>query len=147
MARPIVIVGDCMLDIDIEGSATRLSPEAPVPVVDAERVWHRPGGAGLAAVLAARTDSDVVLVTAIADDPEGHRLADLLESAGVTVARLRLRGTTPCKTRIRAGGQSVLRLDHGDGTVPAGDIPAPIAEALADAVAVCVADYGHGVAA
>ncbi len=59
MGRPLLIVGDSMLDVDIEGSATRLSPEAPVPVVDAERVWHRPGGAGLAAVLAARADDDV----------------------------------------------------------------------------------------
>jgi rfaE bifunctional protein nucleotidyltransferase chain/domain/rfaE bifunctional protein kinase chain/domain len=147
MARPIVVVGDCMLDIDIDGSATRLSPEAPVPVVDAERVWHRPGGAGLAAVLAARTDSDVILVTAIADDAEGHELTELLESAGVTVARLRLSGTTACKTRIRATGQSVLRLDHGDGTVPAGTVPAAVVEALDDAAAVCVADYGRGVTA
>ena len=58
MDRPLVVVGDSMLDVDIEGTATRLSPEAPVPVVDAERVWHRPGGAGLAAVLAARTGQD-----------------------------------------------------------------------------------------
>ena len=70
MPRPLVVIGDVMLDVDVEGSASRLSPEAPVPVVDTDRVWRRPGGAGLAAVLAARTHSPVVLVTALADDAD-----------------------------------------------------------------------------
>ena len=51
---PLVIVGDSLLDIDIEGEANRLCPEAPVPVVDITRQRRRPGGAGLAALLAAR---------------------------------------------------------------------------------------------
>jgi D-beta-D-heptose 7-phosphate kinase/D-beta-D-heptose 1-phosphate adenosyltransferase len=147
MSKPIVIVGDSMLDVDIEGSATRLSPEAPVAVVDTKRVWHRPGGAGLAAVLAARLEPDVVLVTALADDPDGQALARLLALAGVTVVRLPLSGTTVCKTRIRAAGQSMLRLDHGDGTAAGDSIPGPAAAVLQDAKAICVADYGRGVAA
>ncbi|MFG1930483.1 PfkB family carbohydrate kinase [Mycobacterium sp. NPDC048908] len=146
MPEPIVIVGDSMLDVDIEGSATRLSPEAPVAVVDAKRVWHRPGGAGLAAVLAARVESDVVLVTALADDPDGQALARLLTSAGVKVVRLPLSGNTVCKTRIRAAGQSMLRLDHGDGMADCDSVPAPVAAVLQHAKAICVADYGRGVA-
>lgn len=145
--QPLVIIGDSMLDIDIEGSATRLSPEAPVPVVDAERVWHRPGGAGLAAVLAARVDRDVVLVTALADDADGRALAGLLEESGVQVVALPMAGATVCKTRIRAAGQSMLRLDHGDGTAAGGDLPDEVAEVLNQARAVCVADYGRGVTA
>lgn len=145
--QPLVIIGDSMLDIDIEGSATRLSPEAPVPVVDAERVWHRPGGAGLAAVLAARVDRDVVLVTALADDADGRALAGLLGEAGVQVVALPMTGTTVCKTRIRAGGQSMLRLDHGDGTAAGGELPEAVADVLNRARAVCVADYGRGVTA
>jgi rfaE bifunctional protein nucleotidyltransferase chain/domain/rfaE bifunctional protein kinase chain/domain len=147
MRQPLVIVGDSMLDVDIEGSATRLSPEAPVPVVDAERVWHRPGGAGLAAVLAARVDRDVVLVTALADDADGRALAGLLEESGVRVVALPMTGATVCKTRIRAAGQSMLRLDHGDGTAAGGDLPVEVAEVLNRARAVCVADYGRGVTA
>jgi D-beta-D-heptose 7-phosphate kinase / D-beta-D-heptose 1-phosphate adenosyltransferase len=147
VAEPLVIVGDSMLDVDIEGSASRLSPEAPVPVVDAERVWHRPGGAGLAAVLAARTDSDVVLVTALADDADGRLLAELLAGAGVEVVAIPMTGNTVCKTRIRARGQSMLRLDHGDGTAAADGMPARVAAVLESARAVCVADYGRGVAA
>jgi D-beta-D-heptose 7-phosphate kinase/D-beta-D-heptose 1-phosphate adenosyltransferase len=145
MRRPIVIVGDSMLDVDIEGDATRLSPEAPVPVVDAKRIWHRPGGAGLAAVLAARTESDVVLVTALADDPDGRALVDLLTSAGVTVVGLPMAGNTVCKTRIRAAGQSMLRLDHGDGSAVTDAVPETLGTVFDDAGAICVADYGHGV--
>lgn len=147
MSKPLVIVGDSMLDVDIEGSATRLSPEAPVPVVDAERTWRRPGGAGLAAVLAARADRDVELVTAVADDADGRALTDLLADAGVRVVGLKLSGATVCKTRIRAAGQSMLRLDHGDGSAAGEPLPAAVAEALAGAGAVCVADYGRGVTA
>ncbi len=147
MVRPLVIVGDSMLDVDIEGSASRLSPEAPVPVVDTERVWHRPGGAALAAVLAARVEPHVVLVTALADDPDGRQLAELLDAAGVRIVRLALRGKTVCKTRVRAGGQSMLRIDRGDGTAARADLPAALSVVLQQARAVCVADYGRGVTA
>ncbi|VEG44504.1 Bifunctional protein hldE [Mycolicibacterium flavescens] len=147
MSEPLVVIGDCMLDVDIEGTATRLSPEAPVPVVDTERIWRRPGGAGLAAVLAARTGCDVVLVTAVGDDAEGRALTDLLADAGVRVIGLPMAGNTVCKTRIRAAGQSMLRLDHGDGAA-AGDALSPeVAEVLGQAAAVCVADYGRGITA
>jgi rfaE bifunctional protein nucleotidyltransferase chain/domain/rfaE bifunctional protein kinase chain/domain len=144
VGRPVVIVGDSMLDVDIEGRATRLSPEAPVPVVDAQRMWRRPGGAGLAAMLAARVESDVVLVTALADDPDGHALADLITSAGVRLVGLPMAGNTVCKTRIRAAGQSMLRLDHGDGTAARDPVPDSAAALLHDARAICVADYGRG---
>lgn len=145
-AEPLVIVGDCMLDVDVDGTATRLSPEAPVPVVDAQRVWHRPGGAGLAAVLAARGEPNVVLVTALADDEDGRRLAELLDRAGVTVVPMSMCGTTVCKTRIRAAGQSMLRLDHGDGTASGDELSPSVVRVLQRARAICVADYGRGVA-
>jgi D-beta-D-heptose 7-phosphate kinase/D-beta-D-heptose 1-phosphate adenosyltransferase len=136
-----------MLDVDLEGSATRLSPEAPVPVVDTERVWHRPGGAGLAALLAARHDDDVVLVAGIADDEGGRRLRELLHDSGVGVAALPMAGATVTKTRVRAGGQSVLRIDHGDAAPVSDRLPSDVADVLAAARAICVADYGGGVTA
>lgn len=143
----LVVVGDAVLDVDIEGTATRLSPEAPVPVVDVQRRWQRPGGAGLAALLAARTDDDVVLVTAIADDAAGQQLSELLAAAGVRVIALSAHGTTVTKTRVRARGQSVLRIDHGALRPDSGPVPDDVTEVLARARAVCVADYGGGVAA
>ncbi|MGW5720939.1 PfkB family carbohydrate kinase [Amycolatopsis sp. NPDC003865] len=141
--RPLVVLGDTLLDVDVEGTAERLCPEAPVPVVDLTARRRRPGGAGLAALLAARSAADVVLVTPLGDDEGGHALTGLLEP-DVTVLPLPLRGTTVCKTRVRAGGQSLLRLDSGDGTATAGPLPAPVREALEEAGAILVADYGRG---
>nr|WP_156765559.1 MULTISPECIES: PfkB family carbohydrate kinase [unclassified Mycobacterium] len=145
--KPLVIVGDSILDIDILGSASRLSPEAPVPVVDAERLVQRPGGAGLAALLAARTETAVVLITGIADDDAGRRLHDLLAASGVRVLALPMSGTTVSKIRIRARGQSMLRVDRGDGAPIDRPVAAEVADALAGARAICVADYGAGVTA
>ena len=73
----------------------------------------RPGGAGLAALLAAGHGYDVALVTALADDAGGARLSELLTAAGVEVYALPLPGATPEKVRLRAGGQVLLRLDRG----------------------------------
>ena len=146
-AGPLVIVGDVMLDVDLEGSATRLSPEAPVPVVDTERIWHRPGGAGLAALLAARQETDVVLVTGLCDDTGGERLRELLSDSGVRVISLPTSGSTVTKTRVRARRQSVLRIDQGAASPAPGRLPAAVAAALSAARGVCVADYGGGVTA
>ncbi|MGP4054787.1 D-glycero-beta-D-manno-heptose 1-phosphate adenylyltransferase [Mycobacterium sp. 4D054] len=146
-AAPLVVVGDVMLDLDVEGSATRLSPEAPVPVVDVERSWQRPGGAGLAAQLAARTRDDVVLIAGIAEDAAAQQLRELLRSAGVRLIALPMRGATVTKTRVRARGQSVLRIDRGTATPVAAPLPDEAVHALSHAQAVCVADYGGGVAA
>lgn len=143
--KPLVIVGDSLLDVDVEGSATRLSPEAPVPVVDAERLVQRPGGAGLAALLAARTETGVVLVTGVAEDDAGDQLRSLLVAAGVRVLELPTTGTTVTKTRIRAHGQSICRLDRGDAAPVSAPLPGQVLNALAEARAICVADYGGGI--
>ncbi len=140
--KPLVVLGDTLLDVDAEGTAERLCPEAPVPVVDLTARRRRPGGAGLAALLA-RSAAEVVLVTPVGDDEGGHALTGLLEP-DVTVLPLPLRGTTVCKTRVRAGGQSLLRLDSGDGTATTGPLPGPVREALDEAGAILVADYGRG---
>lgn len=144
--KPLVVVGDSILDVDIEGVADRLSPEAPVPVVDVERQRVRPGGAGLAAALAAQVVADVSLITATTDDRDGHTLARLL-GRDVRVVTMPLRGETVRKTRIRAAGQSLLRLDTGDGTADGGQLTASVTTALRAAGAILVADYGRGVAA
>ncbi|WP_039805167.1 PfkB family carbohydrate kinase [Nocardia araoensis] len=144
--KPLVVVGDSILDVDIEGVAERLSPEAPVPVVDVERQWMRPGGAGLAAALAAQSVAEVALITATADDHDGRTLARLLEQH-VRVVPIALRGKTIRKTRVRAAGQSLVRLDTGDGTADGGSVSASVTRTLRAAGAILVADYGRGVAA
>ncbi|MEU0469279.1 D-glycero-beta-D-manno-heptose 1-phosphate adenylyltransferase [Amycolatopsis sp. NPDC006131] len=145
MTGPLVVVGDTLLDIDVDGNADRLCPEAPVPVVDVGREWHRPGGAGLAARLAARSAADVVLVTALGADEGGARLARLL-AGEVELCALPLEGETVRKTRIRAAGQSVVRLDHGDGRAAHEPLDERTVAVLREASAILVADYGRGVA-
>ncbi|MFI7628400.1 PfkB family carbohydrate kinase [Microbispora rosea] len=151
MSGPLVIVGDSLLDVDVEGTADRLCPDAPVPVVEGQAEHHRPGGAGLAALLAARDGTRVVLITALGDDPSGRCLEDLL-SPTVEIVRLPLRGTTVRKARVRARGQTLVRIDTGDGRamgrpgqIASASAFARAADALAAASAVLVADYGRGV--
>jgi rfaE bifunctional protein nucleotidyltransferase chain/domain len=140
---PLVVVGDSLLDIDLEGSAERLAPDAPVPVLDGLVEHPRPGGAALAATMAARDGHDVVLVTALGDDEAGRRVEALLE--GVRVVRLPYDGPTAVKQRVRAAGQSLLRLDSGSRPGTVGGVPDEAAALLAVSAAVLVADYGRGV--
>jgi D-beta-D-heptose 7-phosphate kinase / D-beta-D-heptose 1-phosphate adenosyltransferase len=148
---PLVVLGDALLDRDLEGAVERLAPDAPVPVLDEERVRARPGGAALAAALAAADGRDVTLVTALADDEAGAELAELITAAGVELIDLGLHGATPEKVRLRsADGRALLRLDRGGRPNPAHPVGRPSAAARAAigwAPAILVADYGRGVAA
>jgi D-beta-D-heptose 7-phosphate kinase / D-beta-D-heptose 1-phosphate adenosyltransferase len=93
--RPLVIVGDALLDRDVSGRVERLSPDAPVPVVDEGEIRSRPGGAGLAAVLAAADGRAVTLVTALSSDEAGDELRAMLAGRGIEVADVGLDGPTP----------------------------------------------------
>jgi bifunctional ADP-heptose synthase (sugar kinase/adenylyltransferase) len=108
----LVVLGDALLDVDLEGGADRLCPDAPVPVVDVRREWRRAGGAGLAARLAGRSVSDVVLVTALGDDEAGTVLAGLLESE-VDVVKL------PYAARPRARPACGRPVSRWSGSTPA----------------------------
>jgi len=143
---PLVVIGDTLLDRDVVGRVSRLSPDAPVPVVEEPVTRSRPGGAGLAALLARRDGREVVLITALAADEGGAELLALLTAEGITVVDLGLDGSTPEKVRVRADGRSLLRLDRGSGG-PVGPLTAEARSALAAASALLIADYGRGVAA
>ena len=144
VAGPVVVVGDALLDCDLDGRVERLCPDAPVPVVDDPARTSRPGGAALAAALAAADGHDVVLVTALAGDDAGQELRSLLEAAGVEVADVGLAGATPQKVRVRDHGRTLIRLDHGGPPGPVGAVTAEAQRALAGAAAVLVSDYGRG---
>jgi bifunctional ADP-heptose synthase (sugar kinase/adenylyltransferase) len=145
MSPRLVVVGDALLDRDLDGSARRLAPDAPVPVVEDSQERPRPGGAGLAAALAAGMGADVTLVCALGDDEAGRRLAALLADAGVRVCDLGLPGGTPEKIRVRAGGRALVRVDRGGEATTCGTLTAEARAALTEADAVLVADYGRGV--
>jgi hypothetical protein len=107
----LLVIGDALLDRDIVGRSERLAPDAPVPVVDVHAVHDRPGGAGLAALLAVRSGVEVVLATGLGQDAAGRRVRELLGAAHVEVHDVVAADTTPGKTRVRVRGQSLLRVD------------------------------------
>ena len=143
----LCVVGDALLDRDLDGRAERLAPDAPVPVVDGMEAHDRAGGAGLAASLAAAAGHDVTLVCALGADAAGARVRSLLEQAGVRVCDLGLHGATPEKVRVRVAGRALVRLDSGGESRGCGPLTAPARAALAAADAILVSDYGRGVAA
>ena len=143
----LVVVGDCLLDVDVEGAVERLTPDAPAPVFDERTTRMRPGGAGLAALLAARDGVPVTFIAALADDPAGHELRHALDRAGVEVVALELDGATPEKVRLRTGERTLVRLDRGTGRAAENELPAAARAALEWAGATLVADYGRGVTA
>jgi rfaE bifunctional protein nucleotidyltransferase chain/domain/rfaE bifunctional protein kinase chain/domain len=144
---PLVVVGDALLDVDLVGSSTRLAPDAPVPVIDDVETRERPGGAALAAVIAAATAGrEVVLVTPLADDDGAARLRALLDGR-VTLLPVPAAGATAVKQRVRIGDHAVARLDSGDATARPGELPRAEADVIRTAGAVLVADYGRGTTA
>ncbi|CAL9619426.1 D-glycero-beta-D-manno-heptose 1-phosphate adenylyltransferase [Streptomyces sp. enrichment culture] len=140
---PLLVVGDALIDHDLAGRAERLAPDAPVPVVSGARRTTRPGGAALAACLAAADGREVTLITALGEDPASAELRRLLPDA-VRLLPLPLTGELCSKTRVLAAGRPLLRLDDGDGRAADGTQEA--CRAIAGAAAVLVADYGRGTA-
>jgi D-beta-D-heptose 7-phosphate kinase / D-beta-D-heptose 1-phosphate adenosyltransferase len=143
-AGALVIVGDALLDRDVDGHAERLCPDAPAPVVEEAMSRARPGGAALAALLAARDGHEVVLIAPLGTDAASTIVLEALPDA-VTVIPLPLAGPLPEKTRIRVDGRTLVRVDN-----PAGS-PGPAGQravaAIKAAGAVLVSDYGRGTTA
>ncbi|MFE1397313.1 D-glycero-beta-D-manno-heptose 1-phosphate adenylyltransferase [Nocardiopsis dassonvillei] len=139
----VVVVGDALLDVDLRGVSRRDCPDVPAPVLEEPEPWYRPGGAALAARRARQDGRDVVLVTAVGRDAAADELAALV-GEGVRLVGLPLMEHTPTKTRVQANGRTVARLDQGCEGVELDARAEDVAEALAGAAAVLVADYGHG---
>ena len=146
MKGPLVVVGDALLDIDVVGTPRRLCPDAPVPVLDETREQLRPGGAALAAAMAAADGHDVILVMPHVDDEDGQRLLALLEPL-LRVVPVPSGGATAVKRRIRAAGQTLARLDSGGSATAVGELSSRAYPSLREASAVLVSDYGRGATA
>jgi D-beta-D-heptose 7-phosphate kinase/D-beta-D-heptose 1-phosphate adenosyltransferase len=141
----IVVIGDVILDIDLSGEANRLSPDAPVPVVEVSGIRRRAGGAGLVARMLAEDGWPVTLVTVLADDDAGQELEQAL--AGVRLVAGPSASPSPVKTRVRAGSHPVVRFDQGCGKAQVPEVTPAMLRAVEKAGAIIVADYGRGLAA
>jgi D-beta-D-heptose 7-phosphate kinase/D-beta-D-heptose 1-phosphate adenosyltransferase len=148
----VLVVGDAILDRFLHGAAAKLSREAPVPVVAVEERVDAPGGAANAALNAAALGARVRLVATVGADPAGDALLALLRDGGVDVDAV-VRDParpTPLKERVVAGGQMLVRLDHGEPAAAVADevvarLVRALREGVAGADAIVVSDYGAGV--
>ncbi|HEX4277533.1 MAG TPA: PfkB family carbohydrate kinase [Bryobacteraceae bacterium] len=147
----VLVVGDVMLDTYVSGSASRISPEAPVPVVNVIRRRYLPGGAANVAANILAMGSQVWLAGATGVDEAGIRLRGELDRAGIGVEALiedDARRTTT-KTRITAAGQQIVRFDEEDRSPLSSSTEALLrercGEILAGADACVISDYAKGV--
>ncbi len=147
---PMLVVGDIILDRYVWGAVARISPEAPVPVVDVRRVEDRLGGAANVVRNLTNLGVQVSLCGFIGDDDEGKTVLGLLSKdrvgkEGVIIDRDR---PTSLKTRVVAQKQQMLRIDREateDRPVPLREAFAAVVEAQLDkAKSVIVSDYGKG---
>ena len=148
---PILVVGDLMLDEFVWGQVSRISPEAPVPVVEVRRRTSMVGGAANTAANVVSLGGKAFLAGVVGDDPEGARVRELLRQQGVNDQAVVCDSNRPTttKTRILAGTQQVARIDHEQpGPIPTtieNSILAEIQKILPNIRGCVVSDYGKGV--
>jgi rfaE bifunctional protein kinase chain/domain len=150
--RAVLIVGDLMLDHFVLGRVDRISPEAPVPVVQFDHESYRLGGAANVANNVASLGGSVEIAGLVGNDAEGSRLVEHLRRAGIGTSAI-LADTGRCTTRklrvVTTRNQQVARIDYECDRAVDGDLEATlvnrIREAAARADVVLVSDYQKGV--
>jgi rfaE bifunctional protein kinase chain/domain len=155
VGRKLVVVGDLMLDEHIWGKVDRISPEAPVPVVQVKDRTSSPGGAGNVAANVAALGGRVTMVAVVGDDESGREVTADLESLGVDVGGVVVDQSRPTirKTRVIAHSQhqsqQMVRIDREVLREVSGHLAerllAAAEDALADADGLLISDYDKGV--
>ena len=112
-APKVLIIGDILLDTYRHGIVSRISPEAPVPILKVENTEHRLGGAANVALNLATYGANVYLLGFIGEDEAGHKIKDELKRFCIEDYLVTLNNTsTIIKERFIADGQQLLRIDH-----------------------------------
>jgi rfaE bifunctional protein kinase chain/domain len=146
----ILVIGDLMIDHYVIGDATRLSPEAPVPIVNVKKEFTTPGGAANVAQNLLALGSKVSLAGITGNDIDATRLTDILVDEGINADAIFKDETRPTtvKTRIMAGSHQLVRVDR-EVTHPLTDslqaeFIERIKENIAKADIVVLSDYNKG---
>jgi D-beta-D-heptose 7-phosphate kinase/D-beta-D-heptose 1-phosphate adenosyltransferase len=146
----VVVLGDVMLDEYIWGEARRISPEAPVPIVEIESRTHVPGGAANVAAGVVALECEAHLVGVVGEDAEAAMLRQAVEAKSIATDGLAVDAGRPTttKTRVIANSQQVVRADsearsplQGQGEV---DLVERIRACLPKSDALILSDYGKG---
>lgn len=145
----ILVVGDVMLDHYIWGDATRISPEAPVPVVDIARDSWTAGGAANVALNIASLGAKCAVAGFIGQDEAGEKLTAILHEKKITTLATPGDGPTIVKTRVLVQHQQLCRLDREAPPTayafPAAQADALLAKEIAACDAVIMSDYAKGI--
>jgi rfaE bifunctional protein kinase chain/domain len=149
--KRILVLGDVMIDEYLRGNVARLSPEAPVPIVEIEDEERRLGGAANVALNVKTLGAEPLLLGVIGKDGMGSRFRELLQQTGMDASAMvedEARPTT-VKTRIIGDNQHIARVDKEQRTPVSGKTLIKILERLNDMVrgvdAIIIEDYNKGV--
>ncbi len=144
----ILVIGDVMLDHYIWGDATRISPEAPVPVIDIARDTWTAGGAANVAINVAGLGAHCTVIGFFGSDANGARLRQILGEKGVQALATPGDGMTIVKTRVMVQHQQLCRLDRESApyayAIDPGRSGALLARAIKACDAVVLSDYAKG---
>ncbi|QJQ95574.1 MULTISPECIES: bifunctional D-glycero-beta-D-manno-heptose-7-phosphate kinase/D-glycero-beta-D-manno-heptose 1-phosphate adenylyltransferase HldE [Halomonadaceae] len=143
----LLVIGDVMLDRYWHGGTSRISPEAPVPVVKVNGADDRPGGAANVALNIASLGGHVGLAGLVGDDSNAQLLTECLESANVSTHFQRSPDVpTITKLRVMSRNQQLIRLDFEEplGQVDTRALTMKVEEALQDVDLIILSDYGKG---
>ncbi|VAW99184.1 ADP-heptose synthase / D-glycero-beta-D-manno-heptose 7-phosphate kinase [hydrothermal vent metagenome] len=143
----VLVLGDVMLDRYWMGETSRISPEAPVPVVKVGDIEERAGGAGNVAINIAALGANATVVGLTGEDDAANSLLNLMQQAGVTPHFSKdLKHATVTKLRILSRNQQLIRLDFEDGFPHHNNeqLLEIFSQQVQQAGAVILSDYGKG---
>ena len=147
----VVIIGDLILDRYVSGEVTRISPEAPIPVLAARSSELRLGGAGNVAANLRAMDASVEIAGIVGDDGHGRDMRALLEEQSIGTEGVLVDPSRPTieKTRMMSGVQQMIRIDWEDARPIDGEaldrMLAALPALIENADVVVLSDYGKGV--
>ena len=149
--KKIAIIGDLMLDGYFWGDVSRVSPEAPVPVVEIDDEFFRFGGAANVALNIFKLGGIPILFGVIGNDNDGKILLNLLDEVGINSGGILIDNSRPTtnKTRVIAGTQHVVRIDKESkaniNTKLQDEIISKLRENISELDAIILQDYNKGV--
>ena len=149
--RTVLVIGDLMLDKYLWGHTDRISPEAPVPIVEVNNIDFRPGGAANVALNLSSLGCNVIIIGVIGSDSDGENLLNLLNKYKIDCSNIVISDDryTTVKTRIMSQDQQVLRADYEVKTPLSDNLLNKIYESLKSVIdnvdALILQDYNKGV--
>ncbi|MDD4990162.1 MAG: D-glycero-beta-D-manno-heptose-7-phosphate kinase [Candidatus Pacebacteria bacterium] len=149
--QKVLVVGDLMLDEYLWGEVDRISPEAPIPILDIKNITYLPGGAANTAYNLSVLGDKIFLVGIIGPEDKGKLLKEILEKKGIDIQGIFIdeKRKTTVKTRAIAKDQQMIRLDYEDKNPIEGANEQKILnflnEMIKEVSAVIISDYSKGV--